>query len=70
MKMKDILEKAKTVGVEKPDGMDKLGLIRAIQVKEGNFPCYATATEGNCDQEACLWSDDCMEDSSAVELHV
>jgi hypothetical protein len=35
-------------------------LIRAIQLKEGNFDCFATAHEGVCDQGGCLWRTDCF----------
>lgn len=38
----------------------KLALVRAIQTREGNFPCYATAREAVCDQIGCLWRDDCF----------
>jgi len=38
----------------------KVGLIRAIQHQEGNFGCFATAYEGNCDQQQCLWREDCF----------
>ena len=70
MKMKAIMKMAQDLGVENAQGMDKPELILAIQQKEGFSPCYATAQKGSCDQEACLWYDDCMEDSRAVELSV
>ena len=70
MKMKEIMKKAIAVGVEKPDGMGKPELIHAIQLKEGNPLCYATAAVGHCDQKDCLWHADCMEDSTIVKLHV
>lgn len=37
----------------------KAELIKMIQVKEGNFPCFETA-EGGCDQENCRWRKDCL----------
>ncbi len=41
----------------------KLGLVRAIQTREGNFPCFATAYDAVCDQSLCLWRDDCFKAS-------
>ena len=35
-------------------------IIRLIQRSEGNFDCFGTATDGYCDQEACLWRTDCL----------
>lgn len=36
-------------------------LIRAIQLAEGNFACFATARNAECDQLACRWRDDCFD---------
>jgi hypothetical protein len=47
--------------------MRKADLIRAIQRAEGNFDCYGTATEEECDQEECLWREECFHDSVAEE---
>jgi hypothetical protein len=38
--------------------MDKKTLIRAIQQKEGNTPCFKTDLPF-CDQYDCCWRDDC-----------
>jgi len=38
----------------------KLQLIQAIQLAEGNFSCYASASEGECDQLSCVWRTDCF----------
>jgi hypothetical protein len=38
----------------------KLALVRAIQVDEGNFPCFGTAYDQDCDQQLCLWRSDCF----------
>jgi hypothetical protein len=35
-------------------------LIKAIQIKEGNFDCFATAYGGVCDQTGCRWREDCF----------
>lgn len=60
MKMDDIKKKAKEVGIKviaaKPK---KLDLIREIQAKEGNFPCFGSA-DLYCDQETCIFREDCL----------
>ncbi len=38
--------------------MGKKELIRSIQVKEGNIPCFKT-NQPFCDQNNCCWRDDC-----------
>jgi hypothetical protein len=37
----------------------KADIIREIQIKEGNFPCFGTAKDW-CDQINCLWRSDCL----------
>jgi len=39
---------------------NKAQIVQAIQIKENNFPCYKTASE-YCDQQECLWREDCIE---------
>ncbi len=58
MNLTQVKQKAKEVGV-KPVGMKKGDLIKAIQAKEGSFPCYGTA-EFSCDQLDCCFRDDCL----------
>ena len=59
MKVEQIREIAREFGV-KPGKLNKVELVRRIQSEEGNFDCFATATEGYCDQQTCLWRDDCL----------
>jgi hypothetical protein len=59
MKMDEVLRKARELEVE-PGSMKKNELIRAIQIAEGNFPCYKTAENGICDQGECIWKVDCL----------
>ena len=68
MKMKEIVKKADGMGVSPIKGLEKLDLIHAIQEKEGNAPCYATAFGGRCDRKNCLWYADCMEDSQTIDV--
>jgi len=50
---------AKSLGLH-PGKLTKAGIIKMIQVKEGNFDCYGTAHNGICDQMNCLWRIDCL----------
>lgn len=58
MKMTDIKAKAKDLDL-RPGKMKKEELIRAIQEKEGNFPCFGSALE-HCSQAGCCWREDCL----------
>ena len=66
MNMQEIREVAKNFGI-KTSRMSKAKLIQTIQVSEGNFGCFASAVNGDCDQTGCIWRDDCF--SSAKKLH-
>jgi len=59
MTVKQIKEIAKKNNI-KPGNMKKENIIRAIQISEGNFPCFGSATGGICDQTNCLWREDCL----------
>lgn len=59
MKIAEIRELARNHQVN-AGRLAKADLIKAIQRKEGNFDCFATATVGNCDQADCLWREDCL----------
>ena len=59
MKIKDVRERAKAVGVKKTFGLSKVELIRRIQRAEGNFDCFGTAVE-HCDQFQCCFREDCL----------
>ena len=59
MNMQEIRVLAKDHGI-KSSRMSKVNLIKTIQLTEGNFGCFATATNGECDQVQCLWRDDCF----------
>lgn len=59
MQMQDIRTIAKEHGL-KTSKQTKVGLVRLIQVAEGNFACFATAIDGDCDQMGCMWREDCF----------
>ena len=62
MNMKSIRHLAKTLKVASGH-LSKAELIRQIQIAEGNFDCYGSATSGACDQVDCVWRDDCLSES-------
>jgi len=59
MKIQKVRGIAKAKGVNSAR-MSKGEIIRAIQEVEGNFPCFATAREGHCNQGDCAWREDCL----------
>lgn len=58
MNMTDVRKKATSLTI-KPGTMKKTALIRAIQAKEGNAPCFQTNIR-SCDQKNCCWRADCL----------
>ena len=66
MNMQEIRVLAKDLGI-KTSRMSKMGLIQSIQQSEGNFNCFASAMNGECDQSKCKWRDDCF--TAAKKLH-
>jgi len=58
MDMTLVKEKAKQLGIQ-VGKMKKVDLIRAIQSKEGNFPCFETAKD-YCSQLTCAWRKACL----------
>ncbi len=59
MNMQEIRVIAKNIGI-KTSRMNKTDLIHTIQLKEGNFNCFATARNAECDQFNCIWRKDCF----------
>lgn len=59
MNMQEIRVLAKDMGI-KSARMSKVSLVQTIQLTEGNFSCFASASNGECDQLQCLWRDDCF----------
>lgn len=62
MTQKELLKLAKKRHVS-ASGLTTVELIRKLQQSEGNFDCYARASEGFCDQGECMWRDDCLQAS-------
>jgi hypothetical protein len=66
MKLGDVRSIAKSHSI-KPDHLSKAELIKSIQSEEGNFACFATASNGECDQVGCLWRGDCFDAANHIK---
>ena len=53
-----------------PTGMAKVDLIRAIQEAEGVTVCFGSPEAEYCDEESCLWREECLFESLAEEKAV
>ena len=60
MKLQEIRAIAKQHQINS-SGLSKNELIHEIQRQEGNFDCFGSACNGECDQMGCLWRDDCFD---------
>lgn len=61
---KEALNRVKKLGIKTDGAMKRWELIRAIQEKEGNAPCFATV-KGECkDMDTCYWGESCIIDPS------
>lgn len=58
MKMNEVKQKAKSIGVT-PGRMKKADLIHAIQQAEGNEVCFSTEKD-YCEQKQYCWRGDCV----------
>jgi hypothetical protein len=66
MTVSEIRALAKSLGITVA-GLNKPEAIRAIQSAEGNFDCFGRAESGFCDQQACLFRQDCLRASTNRE---
>ena len=69
MNMKHIRQFAKTLNVDSGK-LSKPELIKQIQLAEGNFDCYGSAVDGECDQLGCAWRNDCLSESRPAAAEV
>jgi len=58
MKVMEIRTMARNLGVKNYSRMAKADLIRAVQVAEGNSPCYQQIFD--CRVDDCLWREECQ----------
>jgi hypothetical protein len=59
IKITQIREKARELGLTVPVGTSRTDLIRSIQRAEGYFDCFGTAYQ-YCDQFQCCWRSLCL----------
>jgi len=64
--MQEVRQRAKYFGI-KTSRLSKIKLIQSIQLTEGNFDCFASVLNDECDQMKCVWRDDCF--SVAKKMH-
>ncbi len=57
-KLKEVRTIARRMGIDTRN-VTMTELIRAVQIAEGNNPCFATFSAQNCGQMNCLWRVDC-----------
>jgi len=58
MKVTEIRSKGRELGVKNYSKLNKKDLIHAIQVAEGNSPCFLEIYD--CRVDDCLWREDCQ----------
>jgi len=66
MKFNEIRKMAKGMQIN-TYRMKKTDIIRAIQKAENNIECYGTERIMNCNEDICLWRDDCLSFNEAVK---
>jgi hypothetical protein len=67
MEIEEIRKIAAQLGID-VTGREKADLIRAIQRAEGIAECFGLAVSDDCDEESCLWREDCLFESVAEEI--
>jgi len=59
MKINDVRKIAKRMDIN-TYRTKKEGINRAIQQAENNMVCFATERVAYCNEDKCLWRDDCL----------
>ncbi len=62
MTIKEIRALAQRRGLKNYGRLKKADLIRALQLQEGNAPCFQAIP--GCGEQACLWWADCQTQST------
>lgn len=60
MRVNEIRERAKALGLGQVGRLKKGEIIRRIQRAEGNFDCFGSAGRFQCPQGECCWRQDCL----------
>lgn len=67
MELQEIREIAREMGVD-TRGMGRAEAVRAIQRAIGEIDCFGSAAEEECDQEDCMWREDCFAEAMVAEM--
>ena len=59
MKFQEVRKMAKAMDINTYQ-MNKVDMIRSIQDRENNIPCFGTSRIDSCGEGACLWRPDCV----------
>jgi DNA-binding IscR family transcriptional regulator len=49
--------------------MNKPDIIRAVQRSENNIECFGTARIEYCNEDTCLWRNDCLSINNRSKIH-
>jgi hypothetical protein len=60
MKIIEIRNRAKALGLKNVGKIKKGDLIRSIQRAEGNSACFGSPGRFECPQMECCWREDCL----------
>lgn len=66
MEIQEIRRIAGQYGID-TRGMEKAELVRAIQRAEGVTDCFGSAGDAECEEESCLWREECFFESVAEQ---
>ncbi len=66
MELQEIREIAREMGIG-TRGMGKAEAVRAIQRAVGEIDCFGSAAGEECDQEDCMWREDCFAEAMVEE---
>lgn len=60
MEIEQIREQANVLGIERSLDASKSRLVRAIQRRLGQLPCFAGEERFTCLEDGCPWRNDCF----------
>jgi len=60
MRITEVRERGRKMGVRGMAKLRKAELIRAIQQGEGNQECFGAPWRFDCQQTGCCWRQDCL----------
>jgi CheY-like chemotaxis protein len=60
MDMDEIRRRAKALGIEHAERMNKAELVRRIQVRDGSYPCFDQQWCRPAQHRRCVWNADCQ----------